>query len=131
LSPNGARARLSRDTERCQAFTTWLDTYNHHGHTGLGGQPPLPVWLTSQVRTSGRGYPTGVALLLLSPSASPERVWLYAAELDERLLAPHILTSTRCIRDSMRISLIRREPGIRRTTNSGFTQPVHVGLSTT
>jgi hypothetical protein len=59
---------------------------------------PLPVWLTSQVRTSGRGYPTGVALLLLSPSASPERVWLYAAELDERLLAPHILTSTRCIR---------------------------------
>jgi len=30
------------------------------------------------------GYPIGVALLLLSPSASPERVWLYAAKLDER-----------------------------------------------
>ena len=37
-----------------------------------------------------RGSPTGVTSLLLSPSASPERVWLYAAELDERLLAPHI-----------------------------------------
>jgi hypothetical protein len=39
------------------------------------------------------GYPTGVELLLLSPSASPERVWLYAAELDERLLAPNISTA--------------------------------------
>jgi hypothetical protein len=29
----------------------------------------------------------GVALELLSPSASPERVWLYAAELDEHSLA--------------------------------------------
>jgi transposase InsO family protein len=29
------------DTERCQAFTTWLHTYNHHrGHTALAGQPP-------------------------------------------------------------------------------------------
>lgn len=29
----------------------------------------------------------GVALQLLSPSASPEKVWLYAAELDEHSLA--------------------------------------------
>jgi hypothetical protein len=29
----------------------------------------------------------GVALWLLSPSASPEKVWLYAAELDEHSLA--------------------------------------------
>ena len=37
-----AYARLFRsDTERCDAFTTWLHTYNHHrGHTALGGQPP-------------------------------------------------------------------------------------------
>ncbi|MBD3687891.1 IS481 family transposase, partial [Mycobacterium avium subsp. paratuberculosis] len=29
------------DTERCEEFTTWLHTYNHHrGHTALGGQPP-------------------------------------------------------------------------------------------
>ena len=29
------------DTQRCEAFTTWLHTYNHHrGHTALGGQPP-------------------------------------------------------------------------------------------
>jgi hypothetical protein len=32
-------------------------------------------------------YPMGVALQLLSPSASPEKVWLYAAELDEHSLA--------------------------------------------
>jgi transposase InsO family protein len=29
------------DTQRCDAFTTWLHTYNHHrGHTALGGHPP-------------------------------------------------------------------------------------------
>jgi hypothetical protein len=42
LSPNGARARLSSDTERCQALTTWLHTYNHHGDNRLGGQPRYP-----------------------------------------------------------------------------------------
>ena len=42
LADEWAYARLYRsDTERCQAFTTWLHTYNHHrGHTALGGQPP-------------------------------------------------------------------------------------------
>jgi transposase InsO family protein len=37
-----AYARLYRsDTERCQEYSTWLHTYNHHrGHTALGGQPP-------------------------------------------------------------------------------------------
>ena len=37
-----AYARLYRsDTERSEAFATWLHTYNHHrGHTALGGQPP-------------------------------------------------------------------------------------------
>ena len=29
------------DTQRCQALTTWLHTYNHHrGHTALNGHPP-------------------------------------------------------------------------------------------
>ncbi|HEX8081152.1 MAG TPA: IS481 family transposase, partial [Jatrophihabitans sp.] len=29
------------DTQRCQALTTWLHTYNHHrGHTALAGHPP-------------------------------------------------------------------------------------------
>jgi transposase InsO family protein len=42
LADEWAYARLYRsDTERCQQFTTWLHTYNHHrGHTALGGQPP-------------------------------------------------------------------------------------------
>jgi transposase InsO family protein len=42
LADEWAYAQLYRsDTERCQAFTTWLHTYNHHrGHTALGGQPP-------------------------------------------------------------------------------------------
>jgi transposase InsO family protein len=42
LADEWAYARLyGSDTERCQAFTTWLHTYNHHrGHTALGGQPP-------------------------------------------------------------------------------------------
>jgi transposase InsO family protein len=35
-----ARPYLS-DHERCEAFNTWLHTYNHHrGHTALAGQPP-------------------------------------------------------------------------------------------
>jgi hypothetical protein len=53
-----------------------------------------------------RGSLRGVISLLLSPSASPERVWLYAALLDERLLAPHIPTSTRCSRNSKPTSVI-------------------------
>jgi transposase InsO family protein len=42
LADEWAYARPYRsDTERCQAFTTWLHTYNHHrGHTALGGLPP-------------------------------------------------------------------------------------------
>jgi transposase InsO family protein len=42
LTEEWAYARPYRsDTERCQAFTTWLHTYNHHrGHTALAGQPP-------------------------------------------------------------------------------------------
>jgi transposase InsO family protein len=37
-----AYAKLYRsDTERCEAFPTWLHNYNHHrGHTALGGLPP-------------------------------------------------------------------------------------------
>jgi hypothetical protein len=42
---------------------------------------------------------------LLSPPARSERVWLYAAELDEHLLPPNIPIPSRCIQDSMRISL--------------------------
>jgi transposase InsO family protein len=35
-----ARPYLS-DTERCEAYPTWLHTYNHHrSHTALGGRPP-------------------------------------------------------------------------------------------
>jgi hypothetical protein len=34
-----ALAAAGGDTERCQALTTWLHTYNHHrGYTALGGQ---------------------------------------------------------------------------------------------
>ncbi len=42
LADEWAYARPYRsDTDRCQAFTTWLHTYNHHrGHTALGGHPP-------------------------------------------------------------------------------------------
>jgi transposase InsO family protein len=42
LADEWAYARPYRsDTERCDAFTTWLHTYNHHrGHTALGGHPP-------------------------------------------------------------------------------------------
>ena len=42
LADEWAYARLYRnDAERCDEFTTWLHTYNHHrGHTALGGQPP-------------------------------------------------------------------------------------------
>jgi transposase InsO family protein len=42
LADEWAYARLyTSDAERCQEFTTWLHTYNHHrGHTALGGQPP-------------------------------------------------------------------------------------------
>ena len=42
LADEWAYARPYRsDTERCDAFTTWLHTYNHHrGHTALAGLPP-------------------------------------------------------------------------------------------
>ena len=42
LTDEWAYARLYRsDAERCEEFTAWLHTYNHHrGHTALGGQPP-------------------------------------------------------------------------------------------
>jgi transposase InsO family protein len=42
LADEWAYARLYRsDSERCDAFPTWLHTYNHHrGHTALGGLPP-------------------------------------------------------------------------------------------
>ncbi|OBH79306.1 transposase, partial [Mycobacterium mantenii] len=42
LADEWAYAQIYRsDAERCDAFTTWLHTYNHHrGHTALGGQPP-------------------------------------------------------------------------------------------
>jgi transposase InsO family protein len=42
LADEWAYARPYRtDSERCNAYTDWLHTYNHHrGHTALGGQPP-------------------------------------------------------------------------------------------
>lgn len=42
LADEWAYARLyTNDAERCQEFSRWLHTYNHHrGHTALGGQPP-------------------------------------------------------------------------------------------
>jgi transposase InsO family protein len=42
LADEWAYARLyTSDAERCDQFSTWLHTYNHHrGHTALGGQPP-------------------------------------------------------------------------------------------
>lgn len=42
LADEWAYARLyTTDTERCEEFSRWLHTYNHHrGHTALGGQPP-------------------------------------------------------------------------------------------
>jgi hypothetical protein len=71
---------------------------------------PPPVCLACQVRTPRRGSPTGVVLLLLSPSASPERVWLYAAELDEHLLAPHILIIPSLARSSEYHQLCEKQP---------------------
>lgn len=47
----------------------------------LRGHPCLNL---CQVTTSGRKPQRSVTFSLLGPSASPERVWLYAAELDER-----------------------------------------------
>jgi transposase InsO family protein len=42
LADEWAYARLyTSDTERCNEFSIWLHTYNHHrGHTALGGQQP-------------------------------------------------------------------------------------------
>ena len=42
LADEWAYARPYRsDTERCEAYPTWLHTYNHHrGHTALAGKPP-------------------------------------------------------------------------------------------
>ncbi len=42
LADEWAYARLyTSDTERCEEFSVWLHTYNHHrGHTALGGHPP-------------------------------------------------------------------------------------------
>jgi len=42
LADEWAYARPYRsDTERCDAYPTWLHTYNHHrGHTALAGHPP-------------------------------------------------------------------------------------------
>jgi transposase InsO family protein len=42
LADEWAYARPYRsDTERCDAYPTWLHNYNHHrGHTALGGRPP-------------------------------------------------------------------------------------------
>jgi transposase InsO family protein len=42
LADEWAYARpYTSDTERADAFWSWLHTYNHHrGHTALGGQPP-------------------------------------------------------------------------------------------
>jgi len=105
-----ARQLRAADTERFRVLTIWLHTYCHHrAHTGTR-------------RSTSRGSPRGVALLVLSPSASPERVWLYAAELDERLLAPHIPVSTRCGRDSMHISLI---PSLARNSGDHHQLRVH------
>ena len=67
---------------------------------------PPPVCLTGQIRTSGVGPLRGVALYLLSPSASPEQVPLYAAELDEHSLTPHFPISSRCGRGNLHMFLI-------------------------
>jgi transposase InsO family protein len=42
LADEWAYTRLYRsDAERCEEFSVWLHTYNHHrGHTALGGRPP-------------------------------------------------------------------------------------------
>jgi hypothetical protein len=121
LSPNGFHARFYAATSNAArslppgctltitAAATPRSAANH----------PPPVCLACQVRTSRRGCPTGVILLLLSPSASPERVWLYAAELDEHLLAPHILISSRLrSRQHAHFRSFPRYPGVRKTTNS-------------
>ena len=64
--------RLRATPNASGALTIWLYTYSHDGgHTALSG------------RVAG-GPRAGVILSLLSLSASPERVWLHAAELDER-----------------------------------------------
>jgi hypothetical protein len=115
------RPVLRSDIERCQVFTTGLHnfTITTAASPRSAANHPPPVCLACQVRTYRRVSPTGVMLLLLSPSASPERVWLYAAELDEHLLAPHILISSRLrSRQHAHFRSFPRYPGVRKTTNS-------------
>jgi hypothetical protein len=40
--------------------------------------------------------------MLLNPSAGTEQVWLYAAGLDEHLLAPHTLNQSFAVRNAWR-----------------------------
>jgi hypothetical protein len=83
---------------------------------------------TCQVRTSLARASTGVKLLLLSPSASPERVRLSAAELVERLLAPRIPLSTRGSQDGKQIRLIPLDSlRVRKITTSRSPKRVPVG----
>jgi hypothetical protein len=132
LSPNGSHARLYRsDSEGYQALPSGC-TPTSSLRTQRARRPVTrhPVCLTCQVRTTSEGSPRGVALLLLSPSASPVRVWLYAAELDERSLVPHNPMSTRCGRVCMQISLIPSLAGNSEDHQLRFTRPVPVGSST-
>ena len=56
-----ALPRRAADTERFRVLTIWLHTCHYRAHTGTR-------------RSTSRGSPRGVTLLVLSPSASPERV---------------------------------------------------------
>src|SRR5205085_1855513 len=72
LADEWAYARLYRsDTERCEEFPRWLNTYNHHrGHTALGGQPPA-----AGVHGVDRPHPiTGLAGGLRRGAGPPRQV---------------------------------------------------------
>ena len=92
------RARLSPDTERCPAHTTWLHARNHHGHNGLGAQPPLPVVADLSGQNSWPAVADGCSVGVAESFSRYGTVWLYAAGLDEHSLAPHILNQSFSVR---------------------------------
>lgn len=114
-----ALPRRAADTERFRVLTIWLHTCLHRAHTGTR-------------RSTSRGSPRGVALLVLSPSASPEREFsctpLNLMSVCSRRTFRYL---TVAVETACKIQSFPRYAGTRMTTNSAFTRPVPVGLSTT
>ena len=114
------RARLSPDTERCPAPTTWLHARNHHGHNGLGAQPPLPVVADLSGQNSWPAVADRCSLGVAGSFSRYGTVWLYAAELDEHSLEPHILNQSFSVRKH---DAGNTPPPRRKTRQSGGAPP--------